>query len=295
MRLNRVPPIRCAPQPRLRHLLLRPRHRRPGQPTEPLVERDVDAVGQGRDLGRGVAQVRRRLPDPRPVEVQRDAALAAGRRERHELVPRGQEVAGVPQRQLEQGGAEPSADRCEVLGLRHRRAVGEQGELEPVQQPRAVALVLEQVRQRRDRHPSRAARVAPDPQHRLLGHHPAREHRGSRLAEQLGDPALERRDGPVLAVAVPRSGLVQGCRDVGEVAQLGRRGGRRPPDEGAGQPGLGRAGRSAQRRAVRSSVMGSSSPAGAPRGPRRSPRVPRGLRCGRGVAGSTSAEREVGR
>ena len=127
-------------------------------------------------------------------------------------------MARAAQRQLQQGCAEASPDRVEVLDLRHGGAVGEQVELEPVQQPRAVELVLDRVRQRRDRHPSRASRVAPDPQHRLLGHDPAGEHRGRGLVEQVGDTALEGSDGSVLAVAVPRSGLVEGVRGVGDAA-----------------------------------------------------------------------------
>ena len=205
IRLNRVPPIRERHSAGLRHLLLRAGDDGPGQPAEPLVERDVHAVREPGDPRGAVAQVRRRLPDPRPVEVERDAALAAGAREGRELVPGGQEVARVAQRQLQQGCTEASPDRVEVLDLRHGRAVGEQVELEPVQQPRAVELVLDRVRERRDRHPSRASRVAPDPQHRLLGHDPAGEHRGRGLVEQRRRhgprgprPARARRSGPTL-------------------------------------------------------------------------------------------------
>ena len=207
----------------------------------------------------------RRLPDPGTVEVQRHVPLPAGPREGDQLVPRGQEVAGVAQRQLEQGRPERARDGGEVLDQRHGRAVGEQGEVETVQQARPVALVAQQVRQRRDGHPAGPARVAPDAQHRLLGHHPAREERGGRLPEHLGEPALERRDRAVLPVAVP---LVR----VGRATPPRRRGRAAPPRgwPGVAPPASGSAAGSAARARSAwvggcwgSSAMGSSSTAGA--------------------------------
>jgi hypothetical protein len=118
-----------------------------------------------------------------------------------------------------------------VLGQRHGRAVGQQGEVETVQQARSVALVVQEVRQGRERDAARPARVAPDPQHRLLGHHAAREERGGRLPEHLGEPALERRDRAVLPIAVPLVRVRQGGCHVGEVPQLRLGCDRRSPDE----------------------------------------------------------------
>ena len=101
--------------------------------------------------------------------------------------------------------------------------VGEVVELEAVQPARTVVLVLEQVGEVGDRDPLRTGAVAPDPQGRLLGHDPAGEERGGRLAEQLGHLGLDLRDGTLLGVHVPLVDA-QLLRGVGDRPQRLRRG-----------------------------------------------------------------------
>jgi hypothetical protein len=58
-----------------------------GQAAEPLVERDVQRIGQRRDLPQRTAEPRLRFPDARAVEVQHDAAGAARQGKLRQVIP----------------------------------------------------------------------------------------------------------------------------------------------------------------------------------------------------------------
>ena len=209
----------AAPEPHLGDDVLGPGDDRTGQPTQALVERDIDRVGELSDLSGTMPKMWSRLPDPGAVQVQRHAAIAARARERLELLPRRQQVAGVTQRQLQQNRTEPPRDGREVVDRRDHAAGRQQRPLEAVEQPRAVLLVVQQMGQRRYGDAPAPVPIAPDPQHRLLRHGAAREHHRGGLAQQLGDLALQRGDRTAVAVAVP--GRVAGAVELGDdAAQL---------------------------------------------------------------------------
>ena len=82
---------------------------------EILVERHVDRVEERRDLAQRPAVERPALPEPRAVEVQRDAVRARPGRLRAQVAPRGKLPAEIALRQLEQQRAERLAHALEIL------------------------------------------------------------------------------------------------------------------------------------------------------------------------------------
>ena len=227
----------AAPEPRLVHHVLGAGQRRPGESLETLVEGDVDAVELRGDLGERSVVERLRLPDPRAVGVQGYAELPGRRGQLAELLPGGKQTSRVAQRQLHQRCTEPGREPSEPGGRRRLPARGQELELEPVQQARTVVLVLEQVGEVGDRHTLRVRAVRPDAERRLLGHHPAREERHGRLAEQLGHLSLDLGDRAAFGVDVPLGELER----LGVVGHRAEHVGRRPgwmPEHG-GVAGLG--------------------------------------------------------
>jgi hypothetical protein len=140
--------------------------------------------------------------------MQWHTALAAGKGEGLELIPRGQQVAAVTQRQLQQSRTQLAGDCCQLVGSRDDIAGAYPGRqqcpLEVVEHPGPVLFVVQQMRQPRYDNVPATQPIAPDPQRRLLGHGATGEHHRSVLAEQRGDLALQGRDGTALTVAIPR-------------------------------------------------------------------------------------------
>ena len=115
-------------------------------------------------------------------------------------------------------------------------AAGQQGDLQAVQQPRAVFLVQQQVAEIRHSHPADARPVGVHPQRRLLRHDPGREERRRLDPEQLDQLRLEPPNRAELAVHVPlrEAELVARPRQVRE--DLGRRSEHLPGDSVGTRP-----------------------------------------------------------
>lgn len=87
-----------------------------GDALQPLVERDVDGVEQGGDLGVRPAVAGLRLPEPGTVEVRGGAAPAGPRGLRDQVVPVGEQAPEVAQGQLPGDGGQRLPDRLEDGG-----------------------------------------------------------------------------------------------------------------------------------------------------------------------------------
>ena len=183
--------------------------------------------------------MRLRLPHPSRVEVQRNAALAAGGREGGQLVPSGELVRPVAKGKLDQHRAERPGDGGQVADARHLCTAGQPLVGEAVEPGRPVELVLEQVRQLRDGDPLAVLPVGPHAEHGLLRHDSAREHHRGRFAEQLRDLVLKQLHGTALAVGVPLVGLLQRRQLVDDGLRLAGRCGRQGAADPAGHTGGG--------------------------------------------------------
>ena len=175
------------------------------------------------------APVGHRLPDPCAVGMQRHAALARGRGQLDQLVPGRQQAAGIAQRQLDHGSAEPPADLGESRRRRGLAAGGQPLQLQAEHPARTVLLVADQVGHVGQRDAARPGPVAPGAQRGLLGHDPAGEHHGRGLAEQLGHLGLDLLDRATLAVDVARDVVRLG--ELRELAEHRRGRRRRPPED----------------------------------------------------------------
>ena len=133
--------LTAPPQPCLRDEVGRTEQGGAGHAAEPLVERDVERVGERCDLRQPAAEPRLRFPDARTVEVQRDTAGAASSGELRQVIPGRQQAAGLAQRQFGEHGAQPAGYRLEVSRRGGLEAAGQQADLQAVQQARAVFLV----------------------------------------------------------------------------------------------------------------------------------------------------------
>ena len=113
--------------------VLRSREHAAAESAEVLVERDVDAVEQRRDIAKRTAVEGLTLPQPRAVEVQRDAVRPRPLRLGDEASPRRKLTAEVALRELEQQRSEWLRHRFEIVEGNEPIAVSNRPRLEPVQ------------------------------------------------------------------------------------------------------------------------------------------------------------------
>src|SRR6185436_1830338 len=110
-----------------------------------LVEGYVDRVEQRRDLRQRTAVERQALPEPRSVEVQRDAAIARPGALIAELLPAGELSADLALRQLEQQRCDRLHQRVEIGARDQARAWPHEASLERMQAAVASLFVQLQV------------------------------------------------------------------------------------------------------------------------------------------------------
>ena len=199
-----------------------PARTQPPSAAEILVQRDVDRVEQRRDLAQRPAVERPALPQPRAVEVQRDAVRA--RPARPARAGRATPEAARRDRAAASSSSSAPSGSCTLveIGARDQTvATADRARVEAVQVRVAALLVHVEVALRMEADGRAAAPLAPDPQRDLLRHRAARKQRGRLLAEQLGDPRLEALDALAAAVDVEaRAGpLRERTKRLGRIAR----------------------------------------------------------------------------
>jgi len=174
---------------------------------EVLVQRHVDRVEERRDLAQRPAVERPALPEPRAVEVQRDAVRARPGGLRAQGTPRRKLPTEIALRQLEEQRAKRFVDALQIRALDQAVAVSDRTRLQAVNVRVAALLVHVEVTLRMEADGEAAAPLAQDPERDLLRHRPARKQPGRLLAEEVRDARLEAFDALAAAVDVqPRPG-----------------------------------------------------------------------------------------
>ena len=188
-------------------VVARAREHRADGAAEPLGERERDEVERRGERRRVVAARRGRVEQPGAVEVGRDAVLARGRADPLELGAVPHEPALAVLRVLDLDERRRRVQQVVARVARGEERVGGEapvrpdlGELDPADRRRRAGLVPHGVALGADDHV--VARAAEELERELVGHRPRRDEQRRLLAEQGGDPLLQRDDARVLAVLV---------------------------------------------------------------------------------------------
>ena len=189
--VTRLPPCRRCQMRASATRSASPASAAPAIAPESLVERDVDAVEEARDLRVRSLVVRHRLPEACAVEMHGDPALPRPLDLGDEVVPLREEPARLALRELEQERRDRLVDRLEVLEPDQPVRVADDPRAEAVQVLVRALLVELEMACRVERDGADSAPVAPDPERDRLGHGAARQEDGGLLAEELRDPLLD--------------------------------------------------------------------------------------------------------
>ena len=152
------------------------------EPTEILIERDVDGVEESGDLAELPAVERAALPEPCAVEVQRHAVRPGPPLLRTQVAPRRKLPAEVALRQFEEQRTERFVYGVQIRPRHEAVALADRARLQAVQMRVAAFLVDVEVALRMEPDREAAASLAQNPQRDLLRHRAAREDRRRFLA-----------------------------------------------------------------------------------------------------------------
>jgi hypothetical protein len=140
----------------------------PSEAVEVLLKRDVDGIERRGDLAQRPAVERPALPQPRAVQVDRDAVRACPLRLRDEIAPRGQLSAEVALRKLEEQSAERLRHLFEIVTRDQALEVADQPRLQAVQVRIAAFLVHVEMALRMEADGEATAPLAQNPPRDLL-------------------------------------------------------------------------------------------------------------------------------
>lgn len=143
-------------------------------------------------------------------------ALPGGLDDLGELLPGGQQVSGLPERQFQHQRPERLLEAAHLVGGRRPGRVGQPYRVQAADPAEGVALVLLGMAETVQGDDRVAGAARPAAQGHLLGHGPGREEGGGLRAEQGGGPLLQGLDD---AVAVHVGGLVEVVQLLGPVEQ----------------------------------------------------------------------------